>query len=340
MKTAPLWIATIVALGLFSFANAQTLPPIYQNGFGKVEPDLSMLPVGANADWCVKLASGSTVCTGDMTIYPYTYLDDAIGANWGLATSTLSGNFLFCFSLQGGGGCSPANIPVTFSNGVVTSINGITGTWSRSSSASQFSGINFGAIQATTTLLFQYPYSFNSGTNTPYTLLYLTSGTGTIPWESIATTSGLYSQDYCANVGQGGVSVFGFNPTLGLCQVFAFLFVPQPSAVAQFAGLSSELATRFPFSWFYSVPPALQSLSASSTESFVDWRINFAAVDPATSTQMGGILPDVAVLSTTTVSAYLTDSKRNLLRNLMAAALWLTLISDVFFYVKHRMIPV
>lgn len=187
--------------------------------------------------------------------------------------------------------------------------------------------LNWSAVSATSSLLFQYPPSWKSGTNTPYTLPYLTAGTGTIPWEAIATSSGLYAQDYCA----GSTAI-----AWPICISFSYLFIPQPSAMAQFAGIPQLLSQRFPFSWFYGIPTTLSTLTASSTETFPVYRFQLQDLGVGSTTAIGNILPDAVVLSTSTVSHYLDDSTRQALRALAAAALWLVFAADVFFTVKHH----
>jgi len=139
-------------------------------------------------------------------------------------------------------------------------------------------------------------------------------------------------QTYCANnfsTSTGLISSIGNDIALGLCNVLVFLVIPSNQAVSQWQSFSSTTATKIPFSYFYELKSLYQSQVATSAPSFVNWTIDFSNAPTTSSYQ---ILPrQITVLSTSTVSTYLSDTQRNLLRNLLAYTIWLS-----FAYVVYR----
>jgi len=108
-----------------------------------------------------------------------------------------------------------------------------------------------------------------------------------------------------------------------LCATFTFLLVPDPTIVNGYASLASTtLPSKFPFSWFYAVNGTFNSLTASSTANMAAVSVALSSADPATTTPFGHILPDMTVLSTSTITHFMPAGLLALLLFLEASALW------------------
>lgn len=169
-------------------------------------------------------------------------------------------------------------------------------------------------------------YTFNSlpnwaginATTTPLTALYQN-----------ATNTLNQIQTRC--VRDGSVD-FGY----AMCSAFAFLFVPDPNTYNAYNAALDTAQSRFPVSWYNGIADTYEGLTASSTANMATVSINFASVDPATSTPFGPILPNATILSSTTISTYLTPTILTLLLTLEIAAIWVLFSLFIFFDVQRR----
>jgi len=127
--------------------------------------------------------------------------------------------------------------------------------------------------------------------------------------------------------------------TDGLCTAFSFLFVPDPNTLNNYTTFTAMLETKFPFSWMYQVQTAITGLTASSTSNFQTASLNLASLGVGSTTAIGNILPDVDVLSTTTIEKFMPSGMWSSIQALIAAALWLSLGLYIFYEVRgllHR----
>lgn len=132
-------------------------------------------------------------------------------------------------------------------------------------------------------------------------------------------------QARCTGTGGG---IFGE----AMCATFAFLFVPDPMILNGYSALTTGvLPTKFPFAWFYGVKDAIGGISASSTANMASVSIAFNAIDPATSTAMGPILPNLTLLSSTTITQYMPQGFLTLILLLEAAALWILFAYRLYY---------
>jgi hypothetical protein len=69
---------------------------------------------------------------------------------------------------------------------------------------------------------------------------------------------------YCDRFDFGGLGIGN-----AVCSVFEYLFKPSETSLQNFSNLADILETKAPFSYFYSVKNSLNSLSSSSTPTFV-----------------------------------------------------------------------
>jgi len=194
---------------------------------------------------------------------------------------------------------------------------------------------NFGNIR-------YYGDSFNSFSGSQ--IFYQVIGTPFEDWTGINATSTALTSLYqsgasstldsirvrCTGTGGG---IFGE----ALCATIAFLFVPDPAIISGYAALTTTAQGKFPISYISGVSNAFSLLSASTTQNLAAVSIAFSTVDPATSTPFGALLPNLVVLSTSTISRYIPSNVWNALQFLIAAGLWLALAGEIFFYVRNKM---
>jgi hypothetical protein len=157
-----------------------------------------------------------------------------------------------------------------------------------------------------------------------------------------ATSSSIFSgqdatstlTDLAAQCSQSG-NIFAES----ICIAFSFLFLPSNASVAQIAGIPAAAGQRFPFSYIAGVTSAFGSLTASTTPNFAPVELNFRDNTPiATSTPgFGNFMPDLMVLSTTTLFKYISPTLWGFLQGLIAVSLWFTLAFDIFFSVRNQM---
>jgi len=106
------------------------------------------------------------------------------------------------------------------------------------------------------------------------------------------------------------------------------------SSTVAFWNIAGLFVTRVPFGYLWDIADIYSNASSSATE-FAGLSIGFGAVDPATSTALGAILPTtVSVFSTSTVTSYLSPTILGLFNALASAALYVTLMVGIFYRVK------
>lgn len=123
-----------------------------------------------------------------------------------------------------------------------------------------------------------------------------------------------------------------------VCIAFAFLFVPNPSVLNQYSELPETLAARFPFSYVAGVASAFTGLTASTTSNLPPTQMAFHAPYAAISSTspFGNFLPDVTILSTTTIYKYISPGMWSFLQNLIALGIWISLATYIFYDVRNK----
>jgi len=148
---------------------------------------------------------------------------------------------------------------------------------------------------------------------------------------------GMYSATDTLDALNGQCSQAGNIFSEGLCNAGVFLFIPNPAITNAYLALASTtLPQKFPFSWYFGLKGTYDSLTASSTANMASVVIDFAAVDPATTTPFGPILPTATVLSSSTISTYLSPSLLSLILGLETAAIWVLFGLYVFHDVQRN----
>jgi len=84
----------------------------------------------------------------------------------------------------------------------------------------------------------------------------------------------------------------------------------------------------------YSIKNTLDVLIASSTQNAPEYDYNLSNLGIGSTTPLGNILPNVTVLSSSTVTGYFPAGTFDLLKGLAGLAIILTLFADIFFTVK------
>lgn len=186
-----------------------------------------------------------------------------------------------------------------------------------------------------------------SGVPTPLMFGFITDGSslstsiipGTPGFATIGvSTSTLYQTCY-SNLSNATSSSF-FSQfeqdfSLGLCQTGVFLFVPNTYAVGQFTNIPNQLSVRFPFSWFVGTGSAIiDTVTSTTTNNFPGYTIDLQSLGIGSTTPMGNILPKFTFLSTSTVSTYLDDSKREALLFMVSCGLWLGFIWGCYVTIR------
>lgn len=133
----------------------------------------------------------------------------------------------------------------------------------------------------------------------------------------------------------------------GICLAFAAVFVPSSDSVGQFSALEPQLQAKIPFSYFYQTYTTLSGLQASTTENLPTLIIDLSSVDLGSSTPLGNLYsPQITILSTSTISHYMSDNTRHLWLAFLSTALWFMLVMRLYhkvvageFDVQDKYIP-
>lgn len=161
----------------------------------------------------------------------------------------------------------------------------------------------------------------------PFQLTDTTLGVATTSAESFCQTNFPYDD---SSIIQATITYF---PN-GLCRIGAFLFIPSPYSVGQFSLLASTTQQKIPFSYVYGVQEIFDDLTASTSNNLSAVVLSFPNI--ATGTPFSGIVPSsIEVLSTSTISTYMSETVRQSLLNLQRIALW----AGLAFMFYRRIIP-
>lgn len=175
-----------------------------------------------------------------------------------------------------------------------------------------------------------------------------TTGTSTIDWnklsfnyvysstsQSIATSSGLWDSLSVASSTQNCSD--GNLFTSALCTVGGYFFIPNTAILDQVVGLPDQASGKFPFSWFTATVHSFSTLSASSTGNMGLLVIDLSAMDPASSTAFGPILPhNFSFLSTTTLTKFIPMSTINLWLFMESSALWIIFLYHQYWMIRNK----
>lgn len=350
MKTAPFFALATLLLGAVFFV----LPVL-------VRADIINQPVYSNY---VGSSGGNTLfnigtSTADTSLNAITVVAGAVGG----ATATFTAR-ITCFANSYSSSQTGCNVPsAIYSNDsfvVSSSQQFLTFTWNQYPIQSGKVYLVEVLSASGQGLWGQTGYQITKQCDYPFTGGFATYCTGTpyfavnssINWNALnlQTLPVLFSTSSAALAASSSLwGAFASSTTLaascnsgnllgdGICTGFAFLFAPNPNVLNAFFSIPNQLESKFPFSIFYSVQGAFSTLTASSTANLGTVTINFASVDVSTSSAFGPLLPNVTVLSTSTITHFMPAGFWAALQFLIACALWIGLATDIFFSVKNRM---
>jgi len=156
----------------------------------------------------------------------------------------------------------------------------------------------------------------------------------------ISTTS---QSVYCASsfATSGFLSQVASDISTAMCNVTVFLFVPSNESLTVFLSLASTTRDRAPFSYFYDMSTDINNLSASSTANLPTYTANLSALGIGSTTPIGNILPNLTLLSSTTILQYAPSGFYSALMFLARASIWLGLGFTLYaigrkeFHPKH-----
>jgi len=167
-----------------------------------------------------------------------------------------------------------------------------------------------------------------------------------IDWEAVqfvATSSSLFANStttlemIAAQCDDAG-NIF----SRGLCYAASFLFVPNPSVLNAYAALPELASTKFPFTYIVGVSDAFNGLVATSTANIPTTAFGYHDVygGIASSSPFGNFLPDVTILGTSTIYAYISPTLWSWFQNLISLGIWLSLGAYIFFEVRNKHVRV
>jgi hypothetical protein len=140
------------------------------------------------------------------------------------------------------------------------------------------------------------------------------------------TSSGVFfsgAQAFC-NAAFASSSGIGAEFSNALCIAGGFLFIPTSDSLAAFQNIPAVIGSSFPFAYITQIRTILAAAQASSSQNFINLTLPFG-----TSTQILGI-NNLAVISTSTFSKYVSDSQRNSMRDLLAAVFYLSAAAFIY----------
>lgn len=183
------------------------------------------------------------------------------------------------------------------------------------------------------------PYAHDSSSGVDFSFFLVTD---------IATSSAIYQYQntvigvstssnavYC-NSSFGSLSI-GSDFANALCNVGAFLFVPDTNTMDQYSLLASTLQGKIPFSYYYDVYGIVNNSSASTSDNMNTYGLSLGLLDFSSSTAMGSILPagNFEFFSSSTIGHFLPAGMHDLLYNMMIWAIWL----DLMWLLYHKLMP-
>ncbi len=256
----------------------------------------------------------------------------------GVATNT-SFPYIYNLSPSNGSTTQSTNVSFSMSYNAISSYNIATWNFTVVDITAQLSGL------ATSTYKFILSGSSSSGFNSATSTVTLTAGhlynvTGYLCTSNGSCYSGAPANrfsvisDYTTSVGSvlnsyGGL-ISTSTPTCtspssildvggGVTWAFCQLFIPQLNVVDQFYQLPTLLSTKIPFSYVADIYTIFGNITLNATSSLplIDIPISHYASSTVT-----GDIPDL-IISTTTISTYLSDNVRIGLNALLTAAIWL-----------------
>jgi len=185
----------------------------------------------------------------------------------------------------------------------------------------------------------QYFVQFDAS-GEPYTPINWNAITPVVPFTLGTTTTAIAASSSLWNdISTSTITNCNSGNLIGdsLCAAGAYLFLPSPSVFAAYSLLPVTLSTHWPFSWLNEVDTTI-STATSSTGQLPSYSLDLftAASTTFASTTLPNFMPSFTFFSSSTVMTYLPSDDWSALQSLLAAALWLGFVADVFFTLRNR----
>lgn len=202
--------------------------------------------------------------------------------------------------------------------------------------------IQYSARAGTTNVQYNgQPYNTNSkfvvtnssdgyASTTLFSPMWALVGNGFQIFTPTASSSGLFfsgANAFCASQFSG--SSLSTDLAYAGCLVGGYLFIPTGDSLSNFFSIPSTLAETPPISWFGQIKDVLSAAVASSSEdNFIDLNIAFG------SSTAGLGFTSLDVISTSTISKYLSAGTRNNLKGLLSVLFYVSAASLIYWQVK------
>jgi len=195
-----------------------------------------------------------------------------------------------------------------------------------------------------TGLFSQFPSNTRVYTNAAHTLAFFELAATFAPFPSgsfsivtgAPTTTSAFGTNATSSAACDAIGSDPVGLAWALCTTAAYLFVPAPDILNGYANLPTLAESKFPFSWFFGLKETVDELTATTTTNMAEVTIGFAGVDPATSTPFGNILPNVTILSSTTITQFLSPTMLATFLFLEASALWVIVGFFIYERIRHK----
>jgi len=114
-----------------------------------------------------------------------------------------------------------------------------------------------------------------------------------------------------------------------------YLFVPQPTDFGAYGNFKTAIASKFPFSYFFSIKATWDTLQVGAADQSPTWSMDFHDLGIGSTTSMGNFLPNQVIFSASTTKQYFGDTLFGLYMALFSATIWISFFTYIFFDIKH-----
>jgi len=163
------------------------------------------------------------------------------------------------------------------------------------------------------------------------------------------TAPGVFDAFATSSVDSYCVSTFSTSTTIveslvasistGFCRTGVFLFIPNQSILTQFYDMSGQVKDHAPFTYFFDLQNAFNGLTASSSTNLPTYSANLGSLGIGSTTPLGNILPNLTILSSSTVNTYVPAGFYASLMFLARASIWLGVGFTLYAIGKKELKP-
>jgi len=142
-----------------------------------------------------------------------------------------------------------------------------------------------------------------------------------------STTESLGGMSSFPNLGSSATSTTGCNGNI-FCEAMGYVFIPSQDSLNRFSNFGGYVATKFPFSYLYSIRDVFIELAESDTS---ESNVPVLSI----SVPLIGSSTPMSLLSSSTLATYVSGSQMALFRSLISVALWVAFGMMCFSQVKN-----